>query len=186
MNAEKLRKLNHESQYDHYFNRELSWLEFNQRVLEESRRSRTPLLERTKFLAICYANLDEFFMVRVANKKKYLRQGSLPSDSPDRLSVSETLRLIHLRAKRLVAEIGETWNGLIQPDLCDSGIKILSFKQLNAIQKEAASHYYRQTVLPVLTPLAFDPAHPWPFLANRRLYLLVVFKHPHDDLNLAP
>jgi polyphosphate kinase len=186
MNAEKLRKLNHKSQDDRYFNRELSWLAFNFRVLEESRRSRTPLLDRCRFLAICYSNLDEFFMVRVASKKRSLRQGSLPGDSPDQLSIPETLARIHEGTKRLVEDMGEIWNSELLPDLKAQNIRLEKLENLDDSAQKGLAQYYRETVLPVLTPLAVDPAHPFPFLANRRLYLIVVFKSEKEDAALPP
>jgi len=186
MNAEKLRKLNHKSQDDRYFNRELSWLAFNFRVLEESRRSRTPLLDRCKFLAICYSNLDEFFMVRVAGKKRSLRQGALPSDSPDHLSTTETLRRIYDGTRHLVEDIGNIWNKELMPALQAQNIRLAKLENLNPVERESLAQYYQETILPVLTPLAVDPAHPFPFLANKRLYLIVVFKVQKSDGGLPP
>ncbi|WP_176737103.1 polyphosphate kinase 1 [Oligoflexus tunisiensis] len=186
MNAEKLRKLNHKSQDDRYFNRELSWLAFNFRVLEESRRSRTPLLDRCRFLTICYSNLDEFFMVRVAGKKRSLRQGSLPGDSPDQMSIPDTLARIHEGTKRLVEDMGQIWNGELLPELKAQNIRLEKLDKLEASAQETLAQYYRETVLPVLTPLAVDPAHPFPFLANRRLYLVVVFKLEKEESAALP
>lgn len=177
MNAEKLRKLNHVGQDDRYFNRELSLLAFSERVLAESLRDRTPLLEAPRFLSICYANLDEFFMVRMAARKRASRDGTKSyDDSADSLNAEETLAAIHQRTHELVASIYRAYNQEILPRLGKQGIRIESFTNLRESQRAGLLEYYRQSVLPVLTPLAVDPAHPFPFLANRRLYLLIVFR----------
>src|SRR6476620_540012 len=106
MNYDKLRKLNNAD--GHYLNRALSWLAFNQRVLDESRRDRTPLLERVKFVTIFYSNLDEFFMVRVAGKKRALKEGIRQVDEPDVASVQSTLEAIHQKAREIVGELYAT------------------------------------------------------------------------------
>lgn len=177
MNAEKLRKLNHVGQDDRFFNRELSLLAFSERVLTESIRERTPLLERPRYLAICYSNLDEFFMIRMAGRKRSSREGLRDyDDGADKLNAEEALAAIHQKAHELVAGIYNVYNDKILPWLREAGIIIEDTSKLNDAQRQGLHHYYKQSVLPVLTPLAVDPAHPFPFLANRRLYLLIVFR----------
>ncbi len=183
MNSEKLRKLNPADE-DHYINRELSWLAFNQRVLDESRRDRTPLLERVKFLTIFYSNLDEFFMVRVAGKKRAIREGTRQIDEPENANLQATLEAIHSKARDLMAELYTTFQRSLLPHLAKNNIHLHRLHTLSDSQRTALSQYYKQSVLPVLTPLAVDPAHPFPFLGNRKLYLLVEFKH--DNPSLAP
>ncbi|MBC7661691.1 MAG: polyphosphate kinase 1 [Chitinophagaceae bacterium] len=174
MNSEKLRKLNPDEEL--YLNRELSWLAFNQRVLDESRRDRTPLLERVKFLTIFYSNLDEFFMVRVAGKKRALREGVRQVDEPDIVSVEHTLELIHQKAREIVAEMYATLQRSLLPHLAQANIHLHRIHTLSDTQRSSLYQYYKHLVLPVLTPLAVDPAHPFPFLGNRKLYLLVAFQ----------
>lgn len=173
MNSEKLRNLN--STEDRTLNRELSWLAFNQRVLDESRRERTPLLERVKFLTIFYSNLDEFFMVRVAGKKRSLKEGVRQTDDSEG-SVEESLAAIYNRARELVAELYNTFTRSLLPHLAQGNIHLHRIHTLSDAQRSTLYHYYKQSVLPVLTPLAVDPAHPFPFLGNRKLYLLVAFQ----------
>lgn len=173
MNSEKLRNLNISD--DKILNRELSWLAFNQRVLDESRRERTPLLERVKFLTIFYSNLDEFFMVRVAGKKRALKEGVHQSDENEG-SVEETLNVIHLKARELVAELYASFHRSLLPHLALGNIHLHRIHTLSDSQRTSLYQYYKQSVLPVLTPLAVDPAHPFPFLGNRKLYLLVAFQ----------
>lgn len=181
MNVEKLRKINQDEEKERYLNRELSWLAFNQRVLDESRRERTPLLERVKFLSIFYGNLDEFFMVRVAGKKRALKEGIQAGDSPDRLTIQQTLSQVHERICHLMDDLYGTLQRSVLPHLAQAGIHLHRLNQLSEAQRAALAQYYRQSVLPVLTPLAVDPAHPFPFLANRRLYLLVSFQSDRQD-----
>ncbi len=182
MNSEKLRKLNNTD--EHYLNRELSWLAFNQRVLDESRRDRTPLLERVKFVTIFYSNLDEFFMVRVAGKKRAIREGVRQVDETDLSSVEVTLEAIHAKARETVAELYTTFQRSLLPHLAQGNIHLHRINKLSDTQRSALYQYYKQSVLPVLTPLAVDPAHPFPFLGNRKLYLLVAFQtnsHAHPS-----
>ncbi len=184
-NAKKLRKINHIEAEEPFINRELSWLAFNQRVLEESRRARTPLLERFRFLSICYSNLDEFFMVRMAGKKRRLRQG----DSDRQLEPShpqKILELIYKRCHEQVDFLYEMFQLQLKPHLEAEGIKFATVGELSDAQRQVLNKYYQQSVLPVLTPLAVDPAHPFPFLANRRLYLLVVFKSVKKEKESPP
>ncbi len=173
MNSEKMRNLN--GNEERTLNRELSWLAFNQRVLDESRRERTPLLERVKFLTIFYSNLDEFFMVRVAGKKRALKEGLRQTDDAEQ-SVEQTLSAIHAKCRDLIHELYNTFHRSLLPHLAQGNIHLHRIHTLSDSQRSILYQYYKQSVLPVLTPLAVDPAHPFPFLGNRKLYLLVAFQ----------
>lgn len=185
MNTKKLRKLNHIGHDDRYLNRELSWLAFNQRVLEESRRTRTPLLEKVRFLSICYSNLDEFFMVRIAGKRRALRLNH-PSQDPDPQSAHAKMEATQQESHEQFAAIYQTFAQPLRQQLEAEGIRFVQFSGLSDLQKSALALYYEQAVLPVLTPLAVDPAHPFPFLSNRRLYLLVVFRSNRKESESPP
>jgi polyphosphate kinase len=160
-----------------YVNREMSWLAFNGRVLEEALRSRWPLLERLKFLAIYFSNLDEFFMIRVSGLHDQL-EAELPATSPDRLTPREQLtRIGHtIRAQLEVASalLADT----LLPALSERGIRIRDWSSLDAETKRQAGQYFRRSVFPVLTPLAVDPGHPFPFLSNLSVSLAVEARDP--------
>src|SRR5262249_43312045 len=159
-----------------YTNRELSWLEFNQRVLDQATADYHPLLERLKFLAIVGSNLDEFFMVRVATLRKRQRAG-LEQMSPDGLTVTEQLSLILERAAKMLKDQAECWQHRLRPALEQAGVRFLETDQYtNAIRKQLGA-YFRAEVFPLLTPLAFDPGHPFPFISNRSKNFAVVVRH---------
>src|SRR5262245_61995700 len=154
-----------------YVNRELSWLEFNRRVLEEAQDPSVPLLERVKFLAIFSSNLDEFFMVRVAALKRSAAIGE-SAPGPDGLTASQTLAAISERVHELVEAQHRCFLEEIQPLLAAEGVRILRPDKLDAEQRRFLDQYFRQSLLPVVTPLAIDPGHPFPHLANRSLCLV--------------
>ncbi|MGH7353071.1 MAG: polyphosphate kinase 1 [Candidatus Rokuibacteriota bacterium] len=156
---------------DAFLNRELSWLEFNRRVLEEAQDASVPLLERVKFLAIFSSNLDEFFMVRVATLKRRIRGGE-PSTGPDGLTPAETMAAVAARVHELADEQHRCFLEEIQPLLASEGIVLLRPKEVNEEQRRFLEDYFRRTLLPVLTPLAVDPGHPFPYLGNRSLCLV--------------
>ena len=154
-----------------FLNRELSWLEFNRRVLEEALDPTVPLLERVKFLAIFSSNLDEFFMVRVATLKRRIHAGE-PTSGPDDLTAAETLAAVSARVHQLVDEQHLSFLQEIQPLLAAEGVVLLRPKDLSGDQERFLEEYFRRTVLPVVTPLAVDPGHPFPYLGNRSLCLV--------------
>ena len=157
---------------DAYVNRELSWLEFNRRVLEEAQDPTVPLLERVKFLAIFSSNLDEFFMVRVAGLKRRVQAGDrIPG--PDGLTAAEALAAVSARAHELAEQQHRWFLEELQPLLAAEGIHLLRPKDLDAEQRRSLDDYFRRTLLPILTPLAIDPAHPFPHLSNRSLCLVM-------------
>ena len=158
-------------------NRELSWLAFNERVIEEAYDERWPLLERLKFLAISETNLDEFFMIRVSGLLDQL-SSEIVEPTDDGLLPAEALARV--RAAVLGMELRQTscLVGDLLPKLAATGISILTWSDLNDVQREAASAHFRRNVLPVLTPLAVDPGHPFPFLSNLSLNLAVEVKNP--------
>jgi polyphosphate kinase len=158
-----------------FVNRELSWLEFNRRVLEEAQDPAVPLLERVKFLAIFSSNLDEFFMVRVAMLKRQIQAGDQTA-SPDGLTPAATLAAVAARVHELVETQHRCFLDDIQPLLAAEGILLLRPKELSEAQRQFLEHYFRRTVLPVLTPLAVDPAHPFPYLGNRSLCLVAAIR----------
>ena len=161
-----------------YFNRELSWLEFNQRVLDEAKNPAVPLLERVKFFCITCSNLDEFFEVRVAGIKQQVEDGVLIS-TPDGMSPTETLHAINDRARRLVDDAYSCWRNELTPRLATNGIRFLKPPQWSPADVAWLNSYYREKVHPVLTPLAIDPSHPFPHLLNKTLYLIIRITATH-------
>ena len=162
---------------DRYLTRELSWLEFNARVLEESLNHSVPLLERLKFISIFMGNLDEFFMVRVAGLRKMVQEDiKSSSDSPDELPGEEILEQIRKRVMEMSSVAYEALLTEVLPALASEGVEIVSVTQLPNEARATLAQYFSDNVLPVLTPLAVDPAHPFPFLTNLAQYLVVLFK----------
>jgi len=157
---------------DAFVNRELSWLEFNRRVLEEAQDASVPLLERVKFLAIVSSNLDEFFMVRIAELKRRLRAGDA-EPGPDGLTPAETLAAVVERVRRLGDEQHQCFLHQLAPLLAAEGIRLVRPKELDTDGERYLADYFRRTLLPVVTPLAIDPGHPFPYLANRSICLVV-------------
>jgi polyphosphate kinase len=159
-----------------FLNRELSWLEFNGRVLEEARDPSMPLAERLKFLAIVASNLDEFFMVRVAGLKQQL-SGNVAETPPDGLTAAEQLAAISTRTHAMVGEQYRIWRDEVGPDLAaKAGVRILRPGQLSADQRGLLATYFAREVWPVLTPLAVDSGHPFPVLRNRSLNLAILLQ----------
>jgi polyphosphate kinase len=161
-----------------YLNRELSWLEFNQRVLDEALNPATPLLERMKFFCITASNLDEFFEVRVASLKQEI-EDNVNFRTPDGRTPAETLREVTIRVRRLVDDAYRCWREQLRPALAKHGIRFLQAATLDSEDRKWADAYYRAKVHPVLTPLAIDPSHPFPQLLNKSLNLIVRLTATH-------
>lgn len=162
---------------DRFFDRELSWLKFNNRVLELAQDEDLPIIERASFAAIFASNLDEFFMVRVAGLKRRIDTG-IAVTAASGLSPRQQIRLISENAHRLQDEHAHYVVDHILPTLRDEHIELLSWDQLTASEQERLSRYYRQQVFPVLTPLAVDPAHPFPYISGKSLNLAVLVENP--------
>jgi polyphosphate kinase len=158
-----------------FLNRELSWLEFNARVLVLAEDRDLPLLERAKFLAIFASNLDEFYMVRVAGLKRRMSTG-LTVRSPDRTPPRELLERIAQRSAELVGRQARCFTDDIRPALAAEGVKILRWSELAPAEQERLSGYFRDQIFPVLTPLAVDPAHPFPYISGLSLNLAVIVR----------
>ncbi len=162
---------------EHFINRELSWLEFNARVLEEAEDANNPLLERVKFLAIFASNLDEFFMVRVAGLREQAFGDSPAQDTPaDGLTSMEQLERIGHRTEQLVNEQYDCWNKSVLQALAGAGIHIIAKDDVENVESKSLNKFFRQSVFPVLTPMAIDPSHPSPRFHNRGLYLAVMLE----------
>lgn len=159
-----------------YINRELSWLEFNRRVLGEAQDKKHPLLERVKFIAIFSSNLDEFFMTRVAGLKQQVSAGVLETP-PDGMPAAAQLVAIRKRLRPLLDEMHTCMQTDLLPALNEVGVQIHNFADLNERQKEKANEFFRNEVFPVLTPLAFDPGRPFPHISNLSLNLAVRVFH---------
>ncbi|MCK5755813.1 MAG: RNA degradosome polyphosphate kinase, partial [Mycobacterium sp.] len=164
---------------DRYLNRELSWLDFNARVLALAADPSLPLLERLKFLAIFASNLDEFYMVRVAGLKRRDEMG-LSVRSADGLSPREQLRRISERTRQIAGRHSRVFLESVRPALADEGIVIVTWAELEDAERAELSTYFHEQVFPVLTPLAVDPAHPFPFVSGLSLNLAITVKHPDD------
>ncbi|MEB3881932.1 polyphosphate kinase 1 [Lyngbya sp. CCY1209] len=170
-----------DSQY--FFNRELSWLEFNYRVLAEALDDRTPLLERLKFLSIFSSNLDEFFMVRVAGLKRQI-EADVRKRTPDGRTPRQQLTEIHQRLLPMVSEQHQFFEKTAKVELAKHDIHLLNYIDLNQEQRTYLHHYFEEQIFPVLTPLAIDRSHPFPYLSNLSLNLAVVLKNPETEEDL--
>ncbi len=160
---------------ERFLNRELSWLDFNARVLELAEDDVTMPLERAKFLAIFATNLDEFFMVRVAGLKRRAA-ARLQYKSPDGLSTNEQLEQISALTAELVERHATCWRDAVGPQLSKAGIRVLHWSDLGHRQRELLATYFREQIFPVLTPLAVDPAHPFPYISGLSLNLGVMVR----------
>jgi polyphosphate kinase len=161
----------------HYFNRELSWLEFNRRVLHEALDDRTPLLERLKFMAIFGSNLDEYFMVRVAGLKQQV-EANVRKLTPDGRSPQEQLNDISAVLKPMITEQHHHFETVLRQNMARHGIYLLNYADLSSAQKTYLDQHFLGQIFPVLTPLAVDPGHPFPYISNLSLNLAVVMKDP--------
>lgn len=164
---------------DRYLNRELSWLDFNARVLALAADKSMPLLERAKFLAIFASNLDEFYMVRVAGLKRRDEMG-LSVRSADGLTPREQLGRIGEQTQQLASRHARVFLDSVLPALGEEGIYIVTWADLDQAERDRLSTYFNEQVFPVLTPLAVDPAHPFPFVSGLSLNLAVTVRQPED------
>ncbi len=161
----------------YYINRESSWLEFNSRVLHEAMDDRTPLLERLKFLAIFSSNLDEFFMVRVAILKEKL-EADVKKLSPDGKTIQEQVAIVQDGVRPLMARQHQYFEQVLRIHLAAKGIHLLDYLDLSQEQRTYLHNYFKEQVFPVLTPLAVDPSHPFPYISNLSVSLLIVVRDP--------
>ena len=160
-----------------YINRELSWIDFNQRVLGQALDEHTPLLEQAKFSAIFSNNLDEFFMVRVASLKSQQEAG-INTRSDDGLTPLEQLEAIQAKLRPLLDLQQQHYRHSLKRNLAEYGVYLLDYERLNKRQKQWADEYFRRSIFPVLTPLAVDPAHPFPFMSNLSLNVAALVRDP--------
>lgn len=166
-----------------FLNRDLSWLAFNRRVLHQAMDDRTPLLERVRFLGIFSSNLDEFFMKRLAGIRRQSLVGKL-TPAPDGLTPAQQLAAIRDTVSDLQRLQADCYARTILPALAQSGIHMLRWDQLTAEERESAERFFRQNLFPILTPLAVDPGHPFPFLSNLSESIGVVLRHPDHEEKL--
>jgi polyphosphate kinase len=164
-----------------FLNRELSWLDFNGRVLALAERDEIPLLERARFLSIWASNLDEFYMVRVAGLREQLAHGAR-SASPDGMSVSEQLGAIQDAVKLQYGRASELFLQSIDPLLVKSGVHYSDYDTLDSDDREYLDAQFRTRVFPVVTPLAVDPAHPFPYISNLSLNLAIIVRNPESGV----
>ncbi len=168
-----------ETQYA-YFNRELSWLAFDRRVLNQARSTRHPLLERVRFLSIVSSNLDEFFEIRVAGLMQQMDSG-MKDLGPDGLSPREQLRRIHSVVASLVEDQYRCWQNELLPALHKNGVEFRSLKDLTSNELNWIKAYFKEQIYPILTPLALDQSHPFPQLGNKTLNVIVSLENPEDS-----
>ena len=156
-----------------YLNREISWLEFNARVLSEAENEAVPLLERLKFHAIVASNLDEFFMVRVAGLKQQLT-GDVGEMPPDGMTVAEQLNAISQRVHEVVERQSTNLTQNLLPKLLEQGIRLVKPESLSVESQAALDQRFKNEIFPILTPIAIDPGHPFPHLRNKSLNLSLI------------
>ena len=164
---------------DRFTDRELTWMDFNERVLEQAEDRDLPLLERAWFLAIFSSNLDEFYMVRVAGLMRRIKAGITPVRASG-LDAHQVVAEITRRAKELTARQAALWQEDIRPRLAEHNIEVVDWEDLDETQTERLTRYFRHQIYPVLTPLAVDPSHPFPYISGLSLNLAVLLRNPRS------
>ena len=182
MNAKEL--LKKYSKPENFINRDLSWVEFNKRVLEEALNPEVPLLEKVKFISIFCSNLDEFYMIRIAGIKEQIA-ANVEEPSIDGLTPIEQLKKVEKALKPLLKTLDNFWTDEIIPALKENNIKLLSFEEINESDKEKLTEYFKKEIYPVLTPLAFDPGRPFPYISNLSLSLAILIRKPNGENHFA-
>ncbi len=167
---------------ERFINRELSWLAFNERVLEEAGNKQHPLLERVRFLAISSSNLDEFYMVRVAGLKGQLR-ADVTTRTPEGLTPEQQLNAINARITRLLQDQQDMWRALLK-EMRQAGVAVLSSDELTEGERAWLDDYFTNQIFPVLTPIAIDPAHPFPFMPNRGFSMVLELDRTEDGAHI--
>ena len=182
MNAKEL--LKKYSKPENFINRDLSWVEFNKRVLEEALNPELPLLEKVKFISIFSSNLDEFYMIRIAGIKEQIA-ANVSEPTIDGLTPIEQLKKIEKNLKSLISTLNRFWIDEIIPELKKNNINLYSYDDLNDKQKEILTDYFKREIYPVLTPLAFDPGRPFPYISNLSLSLAILIRKPNGENHFA-
>jgi polyphosphate kinase len=178
---ELLKKYNNPN---NFFNRDLSWIEFNKRVLEEAFKPEQPLLEKVKFISIFFSNLDEFYMIRVSGLKEQIAANVL-EPTIDGLTPIEQLQKIENKLQPLLHKVQDYWTNEIVPSLKEHNIYISEYEELSDQEQEKLTEYFRKEVYPVLTPLAFDPGRPFPYISNLSLSLAILIRKPNNEEHFA-
>lgn len=169
-----------EAQTERFFNRDLSWLEFNDRVLYQAKDKRVPLLERVRFLSIFTSNLDEFFMKRVGRLQRMISR-DVSIAGPDGLYPVKVLKEVRRKVNEQIDEQERIFEKEILPELQDKGIHLITWSDLSEVERDRLDRYFSEMIFPILTPLAVDPAHPFPFLSNLSLSLGLRIHAPDED-----
>ncbi|HEX9067942.1 MAG TPA: polyphosphate kinase 1, partial [Ktedonobacterales bacterium] len=163
-----------------YINREISLVEFSQRVLDEAKSARHPLLERVKFLSFVGSQMDEFMMIRLAGLYDQV-DAAVIATGPDGMLPRQQIDALHVRVRKLLADAHATWEQELRPDLLACGVEIAHYHELTKHQRDVLATFFRAEILPVLTPLGVDPGHPFPHISNRSLNLAVTLSDPGNE-----
>ena len=169
---------------NNFFNRDLSWVEFNRRVMEEALNPELPLLEKVKFISIFFSNLDEFYMIRVSGLKEQIAANIL-EPTIDGLTPLEQVQKIEKALKPMLETLYNYWNGTIVQGLTKTNIFLLRFQDFNPEEQKILRDYFQKEIYPILTPLAFDPGRPFPYISNLSLNLAVLIRNPKGDTHFA-
>jgi len=167
-----------------FFNRDLSWVEFNRRVMDEALNPELPLLEKVKFISIFFSNLDEFYMIRVSGLKEQIAANIL-EPTIDGLTPLEQVQKIEKTLRPMLETLYDFWNGTIVPELTKNNIFLLRFQDFTPEEQEKLRSYFQKEIYPILTPLAFDPGRPFPYISNLSLNLAVLIRNPKGDTHFA-
>ena len=167
-----------------FFNRDLSWVEFNRRVLEEALNPNLPLLEKVKFVSIFSSNLDEFYMIRVSGLKDQIA-ADIHAPTIDGLTPEEQIRNIEKAVRPMIEQLNKLWTDEIVPKLKENGVELLRYREYSEDEKEKLRAYFKKEIYPVLTPLAFDPGRPFPYISNLSLSLAVLVQKSNGESHFA-
>ena len=167
-----------------FINRDLSWIEFNRRVLEEALNPELPLLEKIKFISIFHSNLDEFYMIRISGLKEQVAANVL-EPTIDGLTPMEQLRKIEQKIRPMLDQSMDLWKNHIIPNLNESGVDLCEYSNLSEKDRRLLTTYFKKEIFPILTPLAFDPGRPFPYISNLSLNFAILVKRPNGESHFA-